>query len=80
MKVKDLIVQLGKLDQDLEIYGYSEDESIATDDKLFRLFSVDHVDTRSAILSRAEDRSPQATFDSGPDSQKLALINMSVDF
>jgi hypothetical protein len=80
LKVKDLISQLSKVDQNLEVYGYSEDESIATDDKPFRFFSVDHVSVNGVILSRGKDGSPQATFDSGPGSQRLALINISADF
>lgn len=80
MKVKELIAQLGKLDQGLEIYGYCEDESIATEDKPFRFFFVEDVSTTVAILSRAEDRSPQVTFDSGPGSRRYALINVSADF
>lgn len=80
MKVRDLIAQLSKIDQDMEVYGYTEDESFATHDKPFRLFFVDDVSVNSAILTRGNDGTPQANFDSGPGSQRLALINMSVDF
>jgi hypothetical protein len=80
MKVKDLIKELGKIDQNLEIYGYSEDESIATAKKPFRFFVVDSVSINPAILSRDSDGSPQAKFDDGPGSQKLALITMVADF
>ncbi|MBV6816215.1 hypothetical protein ACE15N_23360 (plasmid) [Xanthomonas campestris pv. passiflorae] len=80
MKVKDLIAQLSKIDQNMEVYGYSEDESIATNERPFRLFFVDDVSVNGAILSRGSDGIPQATFDNGPGSQRLALINMSADF
>jgi len=80
LKVKDLISVLSKVDQNLEVYGFSEDESIATDDKPFRFFFVDDVSVNGVILSRGDDGSPQATFDSGPGSQRLVLINMSADF
>jgi hypothetical protein len=80
LKVKDLIAQLSKIDQNLDVYGYSEDESIATHDKPFRFFFIDGVSVNAAILSRGNDGAPQATFDHGPGSQRLALINMSADF
>lgn len=80
MKVKDLIAQLSKIDENLEIYGYSEDESISTHDKPFRLFFIDDVSTNAVILTRGNDGMPQASFSSGPGSQRLALINMSADF
>lgn len=80
MKVKDLIARLGTIDQNLEVYGYSEDESIATHDKPFRFFFVDDVSVSDAVLSRGRDGSPGAIFDNGPSSQRLALINISSDF
>lgn len=80
MKVKDLISDLGKIDPNLEIYGYSEDEYIATTKKPFRFFLVDSVSVNHVILSRDADGSPDAKFDSGPGSQKLALITMVADF
>ena len=80
MKVKDLIFELEKIDPNLEIYGYSEDESIATSKKPFHFFFVDSVSMNRAILSRSTDGSPQAQFDNGHGSQKLALINMVADF
>ncbi len=80
MKVKDLISELEKIDPNLEIYGYSEDESIATAKKPFRFFFVDSVSINLATLSRDANGSPQAKFDSSPGSQKLALITMVADF
>lgn len=80
MKVKDLIAQLSEIDQNLEVYGYAEDESISSHDKPFRFFLVDDVSVSNAILSRGSDGSPSAIFDNGAGSQQLALINICSDF
>ncbi|MDH1337413.1 hypothetical protein N5D77_25340 [Comamonas thiooxydans] len=80
MKVRDLIEQLGKLDPSLEVYGYCEDASIATEAKPYRLFWVDGITVDHVVRSRDEDGSPSAKFDFGPDAVQLALINMSSDF
>lgn len=80
MKVRDLIEQLGKLDPELELYGYCEDASIATEAKPYHLFWVDDVSVSHVVRGRAEDGSPFATFDFGPDAVPLALVNMTSDF
>lgn len=80
MKVKDLIAQLSKIDQNLEVYGYSEDESIATQEKPFRFFAVEDVSVNRAILNRGKYGTPEAVFDSGEGSQNLAFLNMTADF
>lgn len=80
MKVRDLIEQLGKLDPSLEIYGYCEDVSIATDAKPYRLFWVEDVTVSHVVRGRNEDGSPWAKFDFGPEATPLALVNMTSDF
>jgi hypothetical protein len=80
VKVNDLIAQLSKIDQNLEIHDYSEDESIATHEKPFRFFFIDNNSVNWAILSRGDDGMPQSTFDNGPVSQRLALISKIADF
>lgn len=80
MKVKYLIVELSKIDQNLDVFGYSESNSIATEQKPFRFFLIEDVSVNQAILSRGRDGSPQALFDNGPNSKRFALINMDSDF
>lgn len=80
MKVRDLIEQLGKLDPSLEIYGYCEDASIATDTRPYRLLWIDNVSVSHVVRGRNEDGSPWAKFDFGPEAAPLALINVTSDF
>lgn len=80
MKVRDLIEQLGKLDPSLEIYGYCEDASIATDAKPYRFFWVEDVSVSHVVRGRDEDGSPSAKFDFGPGATQLVLVNMTSDF
>lgn len=75
-----MIAQLSKIDQNLEVYGYSEDESVATNERPFRFLFIDDISVNGVILSRDDDGIPQAIFDNGPGSQRLVLINMSADF
>lgn len=80
MKVKELIAKLEKLEPDLEIYGYTEDESLATPNKPFYVFDINSVDVQVAETFRDEDRSPSITFGESKNSRKLAFLNVTTDF
>lgn len=80
MKVRDLVATLGKLDQNLEVYGYTEDEALATRDRPFHIFFVDSIDVSIAKLFRDKNRAPAIRFGDGENSQKIALINLTTDF
>ena len=79
MKVKELIDALGKLDPNSEVFGYCEDESLQTPEKLFSVFFIESADETMAITERDENRQPTIKFDSGPGSRKLALLSMTTD-
>ncbi len=80
MKVKELIAKLERLDPDLEIYGYTEDESLEKPNKPFHVFDIDSVDVQVAEIFRDENRSPRITFGESKNSRRLAFINVSTDF
>lgn len=80
MKVRDLIEALNKVDADLEIYGYTEDEALVTQQHLFRVFFVDGTDVTSAETSRGDDGEPMLRFGSGEGARKLAFLNLTTDF
>lgn len=80
MKVKELIAKLEKLEPDLEIYGYTEDESLAKPNKPFYVFDINSVDVQVAETFRDEDRSPSITFGESKNSRKLAFLNVTTDF
>lgn len=44
MKVKDLVDRLSKLDPNLDIYGYTEDLKLASDDRPYHVFSIGSMD------------------------------------
>lgn len=60
MKVKALIAELGKFDQDLEILGFSEDEELVPDKHIFRLLDIDGVDVAVGGRHRGDDIAPDA--------------------
>ena len=80
MKVKDLIAALSKLDQNLEVYGYTEDESLATDSKPFHIFFVDSVDVSATETFRDENHAPAISFGGSDKSRNIAFINLTTDF
>jgi hypothetical protein len=80
MKVKDLIAQLSKLDQDLEVYGYMEDESLANKDHACHLFVVDSVDVSAAETFRDEDHTPAIRFGQSDSARNIAFVNLTKDF
>lgn len=80
MRVKDLIEKLENLEPDLEIYGYTEDESLARQNKPFHIFGIDSVDVQVAETFRDENRAPAITFGESENSRKLVFINVTSDF
>ena len=80
MKVKDLIKNLESLDPNMEIYGYTEDESLAKQDKSSHIFELDSIDVNIAVTFRDRNGEPAITFGDGKNSRKLALINLSTGF
>lgn len=80
MKVKELIAKLEKLEPHLEIYGYTEDESLAKPNNPFYVFDIDNVNVQVGNTFRDEKRSPCITFGESENSRKLAFINFTTDF
>lgn len=80
MKVKELIAKLEKLEPDLEIYGYMEDESLAKSNNPLYILDIDSVDVQVAEIYRDENRLPCITFGESENSRKLAFINVTTDF
>jgi hypothetical protein len=79
MKVKELVEQLKKLDQDLEVLGYTEDEEFIGKKHLFRSFDVTHVEVHDAEMSRNPDGTPGLKLGKHEHSQKIASISMTTD-
>lgn len=80
MKVRELITQLEKLDPNLEVYCYTEDERFATEDRPFWIFDLQHVQTVNAELSRDAHHLPVTKFENSPSARTIVTIDVSSDF
>jgi hypothetical protein len=82
MKVSELMAKLAKLDPNLDVYCYTEDERFATDNRPFWFLDVQSVDTTKARIDRDTNGVPTATFVDleAKDARTLVTINVSSDF
>ena len=80
MKVRELIAQLQKLDQQLEVLCYTEDDSLLAPKHGFRLLDIVATSVVEGDISRGDDHIPSLKLDKGPYSQKHAIIEVTSDF
>jgi hypothetical protein len=80
MKVSELMSKLEKLDPNLEVYCYTEDERFATPDHPFWLLDLHHVETVKASLSRDVNRLPIATFEHSATARTIVTLDATADF
>jgi hypothetical protein len=82
MKVSELMAKLAKLDPNMDVFCYTEDERFATDDRPFWLLDVHSVDTTKARMGRDTNGIPTATFVDleAKDARTFVTINVSSDF
>ena len=80
MKVKQLIELLSQLDQEIEIFCYSEEEPLPAPGHQFRILDIDSIDVSEAAKLKGEDE--VATFKFGKDTlaKKVAFINVLAQF
>ena len=80
MKVKDLVASLQKLDPNLDVYAYCEDEFMDSSKPGFAFYMVDSVDQTRAVLSRDDARKPQVTFGDDKHAQSIAIVSFIADY
>lgn len=80
MKVRELQEQLSKLDPELDVVGYSEDERLLVEGRGFILFDVVAVSTAEVQRLRLDDGTPYLTFDRGSASAAIATLEVTSDF
>jgi hypothetical protein len=81
MTVKELILELSKLDPELEVLCYSEDGELLPPGHLFRLLYIESVTVNDAERRRnSDDGIPSLKFMKTEHSEKLAFLNVTVDF
>ena len=80
MKVKELKAQLEKIDPNLDVICYAEEDEDSDGSIVTRIFEIDDVTASEAERSRDKDGVPQLTFGSTDRSTKIAFINLLSDF
>jgi hypothetical protein len=80
MKVKELVEQLCKLDQELNVICYSEDEILLEPGHIFRLLHIHGVTTTEGENRRGKDRIPTLKFGQSSQSSKYAVLEVTTDF
>jgi hypothetical protein len=80
MKVRELQEKLSKLDPNLEVICYTEDESLLPKNEAFRLLDILEVSTTNAERVRLDDSTPYLKLGKGPDTSEIALLEVTADF
>ncbi|WP_287125871.1 hypothetical protein [Desulfobacter sp.] len=80
MKVREIQEHLSKLDPELEVVCYSEDERLLVEKRDFILFDILAVNSTNAKRLRLEDGTPYLKFEKGPDSAVITTIEVTADF
>ncbi|HBO7076144.1 hypothetical protein ACSLV1_26225 [Pseudomonas aeruginosa] len=79
MKVKDLIAQLSKLDPELLLVGYSEDEDVREAGEHIRLFEITGVTAEQCSRSRDESGKARIELTGSGAGHPVALLELTTD-
>ncbi len=80
MKVHELQEHLSKLDLELDVVCYSEDERLLIEKRGFILLDILAVSATEAERFRLEDGTPYLRFERGPNSVAMATLEVTSDF
>lgn len=80
MKVQELQENLSKLDPELDVVCYSEDERLLVKGRGFVLFDVLAVSTTETERLRLDDGTPYLKFERGPGPANIATLEITSDF
>ncbi len=80
MKVKDLMDKLRRLDPELDVLCFSEDEALLPPNHMFRLLDIEHVSTIDVEKSRGTDGIPSFKIGRSDKSTPHAIIEVVADF
>jgi hypothetical protein len=80
MKVKELVEALGKLDPQLEVLCYTEEQDLLAKNHMFRLLDIESVEVSEGTQVRGQDGVPSLKLGKGDLSKKFAFINVMSDF
>ncbi|HEY3373742.1 MAG TPA: hypothetical protein VGK02_01590 [Candidatus Aquicultor sp.] len=82
MKVRELQQELSKLDPELEVICYSEDDNLLEEGMGFRLLDIEAVNTTQGERVRLDDRfrTPYLKLGKSPHSEIFAVIEVTSVF
>lgn len=80
MKVRELQQMLNKLDPDLPIVCYSEDDALLVGNRGFILFEVTGASTSRAEKLRLDDGTPYLKFSDDASAEVIAILEITSDF
>jgi len=80
MKIRELQEQLNKLDPELDVVCYSEDERLLVEGRGFILLDVLAVSTAEAERLRLDDGTPYLKFEMGTASATIATLEITSNF
>jgi hypothetical protein len=80
MKVRELREQLSKLDPELAVVCYTEDERFLTEGRGHILFDVVAVTDTEAEHLRLDDGTPYLKFGKSPSALAMATLEVTTDF
>ena len=80
MKVRELQDQLRRIDPDLDVVCYSEDEGLLIEGRAFVLFDVSAVDTAKIERRRLDDGTSYLSFDRDSASETIVMLEITSDF
>jgi len=80
MKVRELQEHLSKLDPEIDVVCYSEDENLLVERRGFILFDIVDVSMRVVEPIRLNDQTPYIKFVEGSASVPKAIVEITSDF
>ena len=80
MKVRELQEKLAKLDPEVELACYCEDEEFLVDGRHFTLFEVEAVSSSDAERVRLDDGTPYLKFGKSAASTTIGIIEITSKF
>jgi hypothetical protein len=80
MRVRELLQLLSKLNPDLEVLCYSEDEALLQDGQGFRILDIEALSIAEGERVRLDDHTPYLKLGKSSSSEELAIIEVTSDF
>jgi len=80
MKVKELVSELTKCDQELEVLSFSDDQDLVLQKHLFRILEIARIGVAVGERHRGDDLIPTLKFVRSPKSEKIVLIKLLAIF